>query len=165
MFTDVQAKKDTKYSQVEATSKMFRTVYAEIRANIPFNQHKVIVELQKTHKINLGTHYSTKEGAMGIVESISRQMHEKLLANLKTEKNPISLIMDTSDDFQKRHYLSVMFQTIEKNRPVVYFYRLIELTSDERGKGLYDALIGALEEDDLLNHIKTNLVGFTSDGM
>ena len=83
----VQAKK---YIQIKvaATTRMFKTVYADIRADVSFYQHKTIVLLQKIDGVDLGKHYGTTYGAIEITKSISSQMMSRLLDQIKKEDNP-----------------------------------------------------------------------------
>ena len=53
-FMSVQAKKDIQIKAAAATTRMFRTLYAGIRADVSFYQHKIIVLLQKIHGVDLG---------------------------------------------------------------------------------------------------------------
>ena len=54
---------------------------------------------------------------------MSEKMHVDLLAHLIANPEPVSMILDGSTDRIQRHYLSVQFQTIEYNKPVVYQWR------------------------------------------
>ena len=153
---------DKKYNIYSATSKMFLTVYAEIRSNLPFINHHYLVELQKANGLDLGHYFANRDGATRITESISLQMHYKLLENLKSHARPISIIIDLSE--AGFHYLCIMLQTIENKRTVIYFYKIIKLDEDETGEGIYNAIIEQFKEDDLFDYIKQNLVGFASDG-
>ena len=94
-------------------------------------------------------------------------MHEILLTNLvKYSDIPISTILDSSTDNSGRHYLIVLFQTLEEERPIVYFYRLIHLDMDESADGLCNSLITSIQNEnlDLYSYLKRNLIGFASDG-
>jgi len=161
-FIDAQRKTDLENFALKATSRMFRTVFAEVRANIPLQSHHLIVDLQKINGIRLGTHFFNKYGAKRIIENISLKMKQTLIQELKSKLFPFSFILDTSD--AGYHYLSVLIQSIERERPVVYFYKLIKLGTDETGKGLFEALTKELIDDDLLDHTKLNLVGVATDG-
>ena len=50
-------------------------------------------------------------------------MHVDLLAHLIAKPEPVSIITDGSTDRIQRHYLSVQFQTIEFDKPIVYQWR------------------------------------------
>ena len=88
-----------------------------------------------------------------MIISMSNLMHSNLLGELKTVKPKISMIVDTSNDAKHNHYLSVLFQTIEKNRAIIYFYRLIKLR-DETCKGMFDVIYNELLNDGLIEVLK-----------
>jgi len=46
------------------TSKMIRTVYAEIKMNIPFYSHNDLVTLQKLNGVDMGLHHTDFNAAM-----------------------------------------------------------------------------------------------------
>ena len=58
-----------------------------------------------------------------ITSTISEKMHVDLLAHLIAKPEPVSIITDGSTDRIQRHYLSVQFQTIEFDKPIVYQWR------------------------------------------
>jgi hypothetical protein len=60
------------------------------------------------------------------MEIISLNMKQTLIQELKSKLFPFSFILDTSD--AGYHYLPVLIQSVERERPVVYFYKLIKLT-------------------------------------
>ena len=99
-----------------------------------------------------------------MVTSISNLIHQKLKKFLMTNNKPIGLIVDTSNDYYKNHYLSVLIQTLENNRPNVYLYRLIKLGKDESAKGMADLLKDNIQKDGLLGVFASNLRAFSSDG-
>lgn len=99
-------------------------------------------------------------------KSISSNMHKRLLKHMLSENLPFSVIVDGSADITDNHYLSVYFQILEGNVPVIVFYKLIELSSDLSGAGIYKSFENAFqdEEIDLFNYFRQNLIGFASDG-
>ena len=161
-FVEAQNKIDNDNLILKPTSNFFRTVYTMVRANIPFESIKHLVNLQEIHGVDLGKLYQTNKGVHEMTLTISEVMKNKLIDFLKKNNNPLSLIIDAAE--AGYHYLSVMIQTIENNGPIVYFYELIKLTSDESGQGLYNSLIDQLTKDNLLDFIQTNLYGVATDG-
>ena len=91
-------------------------------------------------------------------------MSSRLLDQIKKEDRPISIIVDASDDSNKNHYLSVLFQILKTERPTVYFYKLIKVGKSETAEAYYDLIMDEFEIDDLKDCMKKNLVGFSSDG-
>ena len=71
----------------------------------------------------------------------------------------------TGTDNHQNHYLSVLIQTTEGNRPIVFLYRLIHLDQvEENAVALKDALKKVLEADGLWDIVKEKLVGLITDG-
>lgn len=94
--------------------------------------------MQKLNGIDLGTHHYERSGWTSMTNHISEQMHEILIDTLIKAEMPISVI-DDSTDKGNVHFKIVHFQTIENDRPVIYFYKLIE-TKSETGSAGFEAL-------------------------
>jgi hypothetical protein len=52
------------------TSNMIRTVYAEVKLNIPFSLHFDLINLLKQNGFNIGVHHYERRSATRIAESI-----------------------------------------------------------------------------------------------
>ena len=50
------------------TQKMFRTVYFEVKYNLPFSSHPSLVTLQLLNGITFGTHHRSADYAIKITE-------------------------------------------------------------------------------------------------
>ena len=163
----------------KVTADMMRTVYAEVKINIPFYSHPKFVELQRMNGIDLGRHHHDNNAAKRMCVFISDEMHKELINHLKTVDSPFSLIVDTSTDYAGNHFLIVLIRAFEfdKNaeneitaeRPVVYFYRLIEMGHSEDAQTMLNLIDTALEDDNKFggrfrDKFKKKLVGFASDG-
>lgn len=152
-------------NRLKVTSRMLRTVYVSNRLTMPFSSHSGLVTLQELNDIDMGRHHYERTSCTRITEFISRKMHETLITSLLEKNVPISIIIDGSSDTSRIHYLIMYFQTIEKDYPVIYFYRLLEV-NDETSLGLFNLIKNAWESEsgNFLNYMKRNLVGFASDG-
>ncbi len=139
---DLQKLDDEAIYQV--TNRIFCTVYAEIFANVPFSSHPILVSLQEENGIDMGAHHFDRFSAICIASFISKAMHQELLSYLMSDaRRPVSVIVDGASDHMRHHYLVVLIQTLEHNRAMNYFYRLIPIGSDESAEGLYRAIIDA----------------------
>lgn len=158
-----EAEENGKY---QVTANMFKVSYASIRANIPFMSHNLIVNVVKSIGGNLGVHHYESTSAVRMAEVISKEMHETLRKSLISKKFPMSIILDGTTDMGLHHYLVVLIQTLEDNRPVMYFYKLIELVADESAEGQLNVLEREFKKDgdDFFKYIKANMVGFGADG-
>lgn len=145
---------------------MFRTVYIEVKRNIPFSTHPDIVLLQEMNGISMGCHHYDRKSATLMMELMSSTMHETFIKHLVSKNLPLSIILDGSTDSSENHFLIVYFQAMEENVPIVYFYKLIEISVDETAAGYFKSLADSFieEERDLYNHLRHNLIGFASDG-
>lgn len=105
-FEEIQQKEDSANDGVlKVTVAMFRTVFVEIKKNIPFDSHSSLVSLQKTHGVNMGVHHYEKCGAISIMESMSSQMHKQLINHMLSKNSPFSIIIDGSTDSQENKFL------------------------------------------------------------
>lgn len=165
-FEQIQTENEKLDKQYYAvTMKMIRSVFAEIKINLPFSAHSKIVRLQESNGVYLGYHHYERTSATRMTNLISSEMHKTLIQHLTDKHLPFSVIIDSSTDVSQRHYLIVYFQALEQNGPVVYFYKLIALQSDESARGLLTALTTEWEKDNnFIIHVKKNLRGFASDG-
>lgn len=145
---------------------MIRTVFVEIKRNIPFDSHVSLVSLQKLHNVKLGYHHYEKCGAITILESISGYMHTQTIEHMISKNLPFSIIIDGSTDSSQNKFFIIYFQILENNVPVVCFYRLVEASSDVTASGIYNSITAVfkLEKVDFINYVKRNLVGYVSDG-
>lgn len=166
-FEDIQRKEDEALEgTLKVTCQMFRTVFVEIKKNIPLSIHSSLVALQELHGVNLGVHHYERSGATAIMESMSEYMHKQLVNHMYYNNLPFSIIIDGSTDITNNHYLIIYFQILENNIPIVCFYKLVETTSDVTAKGFFGSIKQALyaEDVDLYGYFKKNLVGYVSDG-
>ena len=147
-----------------ATANIFRIVYTEVRTNVASLNHRLWVDLVRMTGSKVGYIHDTSKAAVKIVKSISKQMHYKLLSFMKSSSEPFSLIMDGSTDSGQTHHMIIYIQTIEDDRPVIHFYRLIQLSKDETSQGIFDSIRDKLKEDALECVFNTNFIGFGSDG-
>ena len=165
-FTDIQHKEDMKHEALKVTAQMIRTVYVEIKANIPMYSHRQIVLLQEAHGVNMGFHHFDRESANRMMAFISDTMHTATIKSILESNKPISFIADGSKDITAIPYLITYFQTIEENVPVLYFYKLIPTTSKHTGEDYFNIIIESFQKegDEFVEYLKNNLVAFVSDG-
>ena len=151
--------------EVALTARVMRTVYTAVKhLGASYNSMKYLITLQEQHGVKLGTQCKSTKTHTRMIATISNMMHDILINSLKRNSNPISLIVDTSTDQGNNHQLVVLFQTLEAEVPVTYFYRFIKLGSDQTAEAQTIALIKQLKDDDLFDHVKKNIISFVSDG-
>lgn len=151
---------------LEVTSRMMRTVFIINKLSLPFSDHKSLVILQKLNGLNMGYHHYDRTACTTMTLHISEKMHDTLITNLLKAQMPISVIVDDTTDAGNIHYKIVYFQTIEEYSPVIYFYKLIETTS-ETGLAGFESLKLSWKNEikkDFYEYMQKNLIGFASDG-
>ena len=155
---DLQVTKD-----VAATENMIRTVYAEVRANVPFDSHETFVLLQRLNGLTIGTHHFERSSATRMVASMSETMHSTLVDYLKSNESPISLLLDTSTDPTTNNYLIMLLRSMEENTPKIYFYKLLKVEK-EAAEDLATLIAEAFADDGLEERMREKLVATGTDG-
>jgi hypothetical protein len=150
---------------LEVTNRMFRTVFVEIKLNLPFSSHPKLVSLQERNGIDMGNQHYSRFTANKITIFISNVMQQTLVEHIMESSSPLSVIVDGSTDNQK-HFLAVLIQSMEDYHPVVYFYKLIPIPSDETAQSLANIMIQSFENEKpgFSDVVRSKLVGFASDG-
>lgn len=129
-FKNIQHSEAEREHDLQITARIMRTVYVEVKRNIPFDSHSDMVALQEMNGINMGYHDRDTMSAVKVMESISSVMHKILISNLLLKNSPISIIIDGSTDYSGANFLIVYFQAIESNVPVIYFYKLLPVSEN-----------------------------------
>uniref|UniRef100_A0A914PE97 DUF4371 domain-containing protein n=1 Tax=Panagrolaimus davidi TaxID=227884 RepID=A0A914PE97_9BILA len=148
---------------VDPTCNMFRLVYTETMANIPFIKHPEMVSLMKMNKVDVGSLHFSKYSSQKIQESIAKTLHNDLVNYLKSQSPPISIILDTSTDSNGRNILLLYLRVFFNNYPHVYFYRAVQLQS-EKAEAIMQKLKEIFNNDGTLDLVQTNLKGVATDG-
>ena len=155
----------------KSTAAMFRVIYAETKAFVPFNSHDIVIGLLETLDVKLGSHSQTRKAPPVYLHQISTEYQRTLMQYLQKEKPPMSLILDSATDSVGIEHVALLLQTLEYDKPVVYFLRLVKIGVDTTAEGYKTLIKEALlqEKDrfgvDLYELFKTTLVGFASDGL
>lgn len=145
---------------------MFRTVFLEIKRNIPLNTHQSLVSLQELHGVPMGFHHYHRKSATEMMNSMSNYMHKQLVDYMFYSNLPFSIIIDGSTDKSNNHYLIIYFQLLENDVPILCFYKLVETSSTVTAKGYFESIQKAMytEDVDFYGYFKKHLVGYVSDG-
>ena len=159
---------------------MVRTVFAEVKMNIPFKLPPKVVQLMKLNSAEMGNHHTDINAAKRMLQSISKHMHMLLLTHLTAEESGlISFILDTTD-LRGNDYLITYIRAIEEDKdqengqlllvwPVVYFYKLLKLAQSEDANAMLSKIVEQIKKDSndvsqFEKSFKKKLVGFGSDG-
>ena len=150
---------------VQITARVMRTVYTAVKhLSASYNSMKYLITLQEQHGLKLGGQCKSAATHTKMVATISNLMHQKLIDSIKTNRNPMSLIVDASTDKGNIHQLSVLFHTLENEVPTTYLYGLLELGTNQGAEAQTTTLVDQLKEDGLFNHVKKHTISFVSDG-
>ena len=96
---------------------MLRTVFAEVKMNIPFKLHPMVVQLMKLNSAEMGSHHRHNNEPNRMLQSIRKHMHMLLLTHLSAEESgPLSFILDTSTDLRGNHYLITDIRVLEEDK-------------------------------------------------
>ena len=169
-FLSAQEKANEKENQLyTVTANMMRTVFVETMLNYPISSLNSLVDLMKINGASMGYHHYERTSANRMLRLISNVMHDNFISFLRINyegiDNPsLAITLDGSTDPRQNHCLIVYLQAIEENRPVMFFYRLLAIGTDETAEGLLNVLKAAFEEDGITNIIKKNLISYVSDG-
>jgi hypothetical protein len=85
-FERIQAIEAEKQDHVlEVTMRMFRTVFVELKKNIPFEAHSALVQLQTLNGINMGFHYFSRKSSMHntLLKRFPYETQKKIMKNDK----------------------------------------------------------------------------------
>ncbi|XP_012296976.2 E3 SUMO-protein ligase KIAA1586 homolog isoform X2 [Aotus nancymaae] len=149
---------------IDATVKVFNTVYSLVKHNRPLSDIEGAMELQeKNGEVNcLNTRYS----ATRIAEHIAKEMKMKLFKNIIEENAKICIIIDEASTVSKKSTLVIYLQcTIQSaSAPVMLFVALKELVSTT-AEYIFNTLLTTLNNCGFTNeYLKANLIAFCSDG-
>ena len=147
------------------TTRVMRSVYTAVRhLAASYNSMKYLITLQEQHGLNLGTQCKSRQTHTEMTAIISRLMHDKLIESIKTNGNPLSIIVDASTDKGNIHQLVVLFHTLENEVPNTYLYGLLPLGTVTTAQAQTDVLIDQLKKDGMYDHVKNHIISFVSDG-
>uniref|UniRef100_A0A1I8AUZ8 Uncharacterized protein n=1 Tax=Steinernema glaseri TaxID=37863 RepID=A0A1I8AUZ8_9BILA len=137
---------------LEATDKVFRTVFTEIMAGLSLQSHRMLYLMQTFNGANLGEQHFERTQARQMTWLLGEKIHYDLLERLKNvyqkQKargtiSPMSLILDGSSDTQGNQFVVFLLRFIEENEPILALYRIMPLegeTADDYLKTFLRAL-------------------------
>ncbi|XP_077625207.1 LOW QUALITY PROTEIN: E3 SUMO-protein ligase KIAA1586 homolog [Crocuta crocuta] len=161
-ISDLVHKQNNK--NIDATIKVFNTVYSLVKHNRPLSDIEGAIELQeKNGEVNcLNTRYS----ATRIAEHIAKEMKMKIFKNIIEENAKICIIIDEASTVSKKSTLVISLQCTVylAPAPVMLFVALKELVSTT-AEFIVNTLLSTLNDCGFTNeYLKANLIAFCSDG-
>lgn len=152
---------------LENVTKIMRTVYGLIRANVPLSVHPTIMSLQRENGVNFEHSDFDEKTAADMTATLSRHAHTIILEHLVSASRPISLIIDRFVYVKDgQQYLVLYFVSVEVNNPVLYFYSLIPYTLEDTASEIFDKIMKKFDHEkvDIKSHLKENLMELVTDG-
>ncbi|XP_037700315.1 E3 SUMO-protein ligase KIAA1586 homolog [Choloepus didactylus] len=149
---------------IDATIKVFNTVYSLVKHNRPLSDIEGAIELQeKNGEVNcLNTRYS----ATRIAEHIAKEMKMKIFKNIIEEDAKICVLIDEASTVSKKSTLVIYLQCAVQSAPapIMLFVALKELVSTT-AECIFNTLLTTLNDCGFSNeYLKANLIAFCSDG-
>uniref|UniRef100_H3A963 Uncharacterized protein n=1 Tax=Latimeria chalumnae TaxID=7897 RepID=H3A963_LATCH len=153
-------------SQLETTSRIFRTAYKIGKRQRPFTDLPIDVDVQELNGLNMGRVLQSDKVCADIIDHISAEMRRKVLSNIQEKRTKISVMVDESTALSKRPVLIVCLRAIvgDSPDPLSFFLELLEL-NDSTAAGIVTALLDCLKHNRFTEaFLQSNWISFVSDG-
>ena len=151
---------------LEPTANTFYSIFAATHMNLPLFQYPYLMSLQKQTGGNIGKHHLNQPQGTLILNFIGDNIHKNIVNYILTTDYPLSIIVDGATDPRQRHYMTIHLQTLEKGRPMIYFFKMVTVGVKEDNKSLFEIIKNTflLDGEDFLEHVRQHLYGYASDG-
>ncbi|XP_036612524.1 E3 SUMO-protein ligase KIAA1586-like [Trichosurus vulpecula] len=151
---------------IDATVKVFNTVYSLVKCNRPLSDIEGVIELQEEKGVDIGSCLHTRYSATRIAEHIAKEIKTKIFKNIIEENAKICVVIDETSAISKKSSLVIYLHCAvwSAPSPVVLFVALKELVSTT-AECIFSTLLSALNDCGFHNeYLKANLIAFCSDG-
>ncbi|XP_074076168.1 E3 SUMO-protein ligase KIAA1586 homolog [Macrotis lagotis] len=151
---------------IDATVRVFKTVYSLVKCNRPLSDIEGAIELQEKNGIDIGNCLRTRYSATRIAEHIAKEIKLKIFKNIIEENAKICIIIDEVSAISKKSTLVIYLQCTVQSAPspIMLFVALKELVSTT-AEYVYNTLLSTLDDYGFNNeYLKANLIAFCSDG-
>ncbi|XP_043849145.1 E3 SUMO-protein ligase KIAA1586-like isoform X2 [Dromiciops gliroides] len=151
---------------IDATVRVFKTVYSLVKRNRPLSDIEGAIELQEKNGIDIGSCLRTRYSATRIAEHIAKEIKMKMFKNIIEENAKICIIIDEVSTISKKSTLVIYLQCAVQSapEPTMLFVALKELVSTT-AECIFDTLLSTLDDCGFNDeYLKANLIAFCSDG-
>jgi len=164
-IADKNGAMEAQKNYLKVTADMFYWVYVQSRLEMSYSKHPQLINALKGFGIDLGVRHFSKWSARKMVMFISDQFHQQLIKKLVKNQQPMTLLLDSSTDVSGKKIILFYFQTLEKCRPVLHFYKALQLQSDT-GEEMFKVFTAQIKKDgsDFEKLVLEKTIGFASDG-
>ncbi|XP_020859590.1 E3 SUMO-protein ligase KIAA1586-like isoform X2 [Phascolarctos cinereus] len=151
---------------IDATVRVFKTVYSLVKRNRPLSDIEGAIELQEKNGIDIGNCLRTRYSATRIAEHIAKEIKMTKFKSITEENAKICVIIDEVSAISKKSTLVIYLQCALQSAPapMMLFVALKELVSTT-AECVFDTLLSTLDDCGFNNeYLKANLIAFCSDG-
>uniref|UniRef100_A0A5F8HG99 E3 SUMO-protein ligase KIAA1586-like n=2 Tax=Monodelphis domestica TaxID=13616 RepID=A0A5F8HG99_MONDO len=151
---------------IDATVRVFKTVYGLVKRNRPLSEIEGAIELQEKNGIDIGNCLRTRYSATRIAEHIAKEIKIKLFKNIVEENAKICIIIDEVSTISKKSTLVIylQYEVQSSPAPIMLFVALKELVSTT-AECVFNTLLSTLVDCGFTNdYLKANLIAFCFDG-
>jgi len=155
-----------KESNMQATERIFRTVYKIAKLGRPFTDLPSDIELQVVNGLDMGRTLHSNVSCAEITQHIASEMRKKVTEKVLSGNSKLSILIDESTTDSKISVLIVYIRASleECEQPLTFFLDLVELSSTTAA-GIYEALMKNLSDHGFSESIlRERLICFASDG-
>ncbi|XP_036600418.1 E3 SUMO-protein ligase KIAA1586-like isoform X2 [Trichosurus vulpecula] len=163
-ISDVVHKLNNK--NIDATVRVFKTVYSLVKRNRPLSDIEGAIELQEKNGVDIGNCLRTRYSATRIAEHIAKEIKMKIFKSIIDERAKICIIIDEVSMLSKKSTLVIYLHCAVQSSPapMMLFVALKELVSTT-AECIFETLLSALDDCGFNNeYLKANLIAFCSDG-
>ncbi|XP_007502354.1 E3 SUMO-protein ligase KIAA1586 homolog isoform X2 [Monodelphis domestica] len=151
---------------IDATVKVFNTVYSLVKCNRPLSDIEGVIELQEEKGEDIGSCLHTRYSATRIAEHIAKEMKMRIFRDIIEKNAKICVVIDETSAVSKKSTLVIYLQCTVQSAPspVMLFVALKELMS-MTADCIFSTLLSALNDCGFNNdYLNDNLIAFCSDG-
>lgn len=148
------------------TCRIFRSVYALMKANRPLTDLPWLVDLQVLNGISMGRLLQSEKSFAEIANHIADEMRINIIKVIKEGECKIGIMIDESTTISKKTALSICLRAVLPNSKEAnsIFLKFVELP-DTTATTIVDTLLCELNTAGLdYEYLKMHLVSFATDG-
>ena len=150
--------------KIKATEKIFNIAYFCAKEHIAFAKHPRLIQLHSLNGATMGSLLYSPVTCRMILMHIGKEMQKELISYIKKFNCYFSVMVDESTTLNVKSALILYVRFIYDGEATNYFLDLIEI-ENKTGQGIAESVLKALVDCGLSNDfIKSNLIGFASDG-
>ena len=161
IMTDIQKNEPI---QFKITNRHMRLVFKLCKYRLPLTTHVGLTDVMRRNELPMGNLCKGERTATNMAKAISDMYFQELKEELLESDSFVSILADGGEDNTLQHYISVLFQFMDRNKNVkVAFYKLIPLGASSTGLAYFEALRQELVADGLWDYFSARLSCIATD--